>query len=48
MKQFGLTVIALVLVVTTALPANALIKKPTISAATTFTMASIPGAWSCC
>ena len=47
MKQIGLTFIALVLIVTTALPANAA-GKPTISSGTTFTMSTIPGAYSCC
>ena len=48
MKQIGLTAIALVLIVTTALPANAAVKKSTIKAGTTFTMTTIPGGTICC
>ncbi|HEY3293425.1 MAG TPA: hypothetical protein VGJ85_07340 [Candidatus Nanopelagicaceae bacterium] len=47
MKQIGLTVIALVLIVTTALPANAA-PKSSVSSGTSFTLMTIPGGGMCC
>lgn len=52
MKQIGLTLTALVLVVTTALPASALPSRAsaraTVPSSVTFSLTSIPGANSCC
>ena len=47
MKQISLTLIALVLIVGTALPANASTKK-SVSTGTKFMLATIPGANGCC
>lgn len=49
-KQIGLTVIALILVVATALPASAahMSTRSPIASGTTFTLATIPGANGCC
>lgn len=51
MRQFGLTLVAIVLVTTTALPAHAATKvaKPTsVSTSVHFMLKTIPGANGCC